>query len=104
MQGGGTCEPNQTPSQQPDTHTLQNAAKRPRHKESTEVELRNEEGTLPQSDYEGSGEFYVGRRVNKSFNGIKYRGVVTNCDVDNVTGGEFGRLRMRTWMWRTCII
>ena len=43
---------------------------------------------MPQSDYEGSGEFYVGRKVNKDFEGVKYRGVVSNFDHDKETGGE----------------
>jgi hypothetical protein len=42
---------------------------------------------LPQSDYEGDGEFYVGRKVLKEFEGVNYRGVVSNCDVD-WSGGQ----------------
>ena len=61
---------------------------RPRYKESTEIELAPETGALPQSDYEGDGEFYVGRIVSKEFDGTQYRGIVTNCDVDKETGGE----------------
>ena len=44
-------------------------------------------GSLTQADYEGTGEFYVGRRISKEFKGFMYRGVVTNCDCD-YTGGE----------------
>ena len=91
MQGGGSLhkltEPIRPPIQNP-THPQQSEAKRTRYKESTEVELVPEKDTLPQKDYEGSGEYYVGRLVSKAFDGTKYRGIVTNCDVDNVTGGE----------------
>lgn len=61
---------------------------RPRHKESTEIEFKLAEGALPQADYEGDGEFYVGRKVNKSFKGVKYRGVVSNCDTCKESGGQ----------------
>ena len=62
-------------------------ANRERHKPSKNVELKMADGNLPQSDYEGVGEFYVGRRVLKDFKGVSYRGVVSNCDVE-WSGGE----------------
>jgi hypothetical protein len=73
-----------TPNNTPNTSMQE----RPRHKESTEIEFKLAEGALPQADYEGDGEFYVGRKANKNFKGVKCRGVVSNCDVCKESGGQ----------------
>jgi hypothetical protein len=62
-------------------------ADRERHRPSKNVKLKLHDGALPQSHYEGDGEFCVGRKVLKDFGGTNYRGVVSNCDVE-WPGGE----------------
>ena len=59
-----------------------------RYKESTTTKLTPNEKQLSQEDYEGMGEYYVGRHVDRDFKGVSFRGVVTNWDVDSRSGGE----------------
>ena len=83
-EGGGDNNPSPSPTTNTDK---QDTGKRKRYKVSTETTMKLAKGALPQADYEGTGEFYVGRKISKEFEGVMYRGVVTNCDCD-YTGGK----------------
>ena len=58
------------------------------YKDSTRARLTPDRRQLPQQDYEGEGEYYIGRHVEKTFEQTRYRGIVTNNDVDSKSGGE----------------